>query len=507
MASWSPSLFSKFNPHTTGMMRRATRILAACDAARARCLPRGLLLAGAVGILTLTAGCAYFNTMYNARKAYRAAEEVPRMPDGSINRAAYASYDDVIEKCEALIAQHPDSKWVDDAILMMGKAHYRKNELDKAITRFNELQKDHPESELLGEAQMYLAKTLVAKDDPNQAVPLLQAVFERNPKNKFTDEILFLLGTNLVRIDQEKKALHYLEILAETYPNSTFRVDADLEIADLYLERGAYEKSLAVFRKLSGVKLSTDNLIRFLTKLAEAQVKIGRYPAALRTFTRLERFVVKDAEKASQMLYKGRALVGLDSLAAGIEIFEAVAVTYPRSIFSAEASYRLGSVYQEKLDSLDVAKAKFDQVPRQYSKSSYAPEAIRRSVSITKLQKLRESLGKGGGEDKAGVQFDLSEVQLFQFSDYEKALEGYNVILDQYPNSEIAPKAAYAVAYIYESLLKDPARARAAYLVVVQSYPESQQAVYARRYLGLKIEHDAPAAPDSLDSASKGEEP
>jgi TolA-binding protein len=389
----------------------------------------------------------------------------------------------------------------------MGKAYYRKSEYDEAITRLEQLQKDHPESDLLAEAQMYLAKTHVAKDDPDKAVPILQAVFERNPKSKLTDEVLFLLGTNLVRINEEEKALRYLEILAETYPNSTFRVDADLEIADLYLERGDYEKSLAVFRKLSGVKLSDDNLIRFLTKLAEAQVKIGRYPAALRTFTRLERFVVRDTEQASQMLYKGQALVGLDSVAAGIEVFESVLITYPRSMFSAEAAYRLGATYQEKLDSLEVAKAKFDQVPRQYSKSPYAPEAIRRSVSITKLQKLRESLGTEEGEDKASVQFDMSEVQLFQFSDYEKALEGYKVILDQYPNSEVAPKAAYAVAYIYETLLKEPAKARAAYLVVVQRYPESQQAVYARRYLGLEIEQDKPAAPDSLDSASKGEEP
>ncbi|MFQ5512204.1 MAG: tetratricopeptide repeat protein [Candidatus Krumholzibacteriia bacterium] len=481
-------------------MRRVQRIL------DRRARGAGFVLAAAV--VTLGTGCAFFNTFYNARKAYRSAEETPRAPDGSVNRAAHSAYDEVIEKCEALIANYPDSKWVDDAILLMGKAYYRKSDYDEAIARLDELQADFPESKLIDEAQLFQGKIYVAKDDPARAVPALERVFKRNPKTKYADEILFLLGTSLVRIDREPEALQYLEILAADHPNSTYRLDADLEIASLYLERGDYEKSLTVFRNLAGVKLSTPNRIRFLTRLSEAQVKIGRYKAALRTFRQLEKYDVDDLALASQLVFKAQALSGVDSLPAAIAMFETVTARYKRSIFSAEASYRLGVLYQEKLDSLDVAKARFDQVPRQYSKSPYAEEAIRRSVSITKLQKLKASLDKGEGEDKAGVQFDLAEVQLFQFADHEKALVDYQVILDQYPQSEYAPKAAYAIAYIYDSLLEDEEKARAAYLLVVTRYPDSQQAEFARRYLGLEPVRgvEGPPVPaDSLDSAQKSE--
>ncbi len=483
-------------------MSGASRIIEAHRRGRLR---RVLLVMVATIPIALGVGCAFFNTFYNARKTYRTAEEVPRTADGGITRTALTSYDKVIEKCEALIATYPDSKWVDDALLLMGKAHYRKSEYDLAIEKFEQLSADHPESNLLDENQIYLGKSYIAKDDPESAVPVLRAVFERNPKTKFGDEILYLLGTNLIKIEREAEALKYLEILADKHPNSTFRVDADLEIADLYLEQGDYEKSLAVFRKLAKVKLSVENDIRFYTKLAEAQVKIGRYPASLRTFKRLERYVVPDQDRASQLLFKGQALEGLDSLDAAIDVFETVASTYPRSRFSAEANYRLGVIYHEELDSLTVAKAKFDEVPRQYTRSPFAQEAIRRSVSLTRLQKLEESLDKEGGEDKAAAQFGVAEVQLFQLGNYQKALESYQVVLDLYPASEVAPKAAYAIAYLYGSLLEDEPRARVAYRLVVERYPDSQQAQHARLQLGFEIP-EGTDGDSSVDSA-KSDEP
>ena len=46
-------------------------------------------------------------------------------------------------------------------------------------------------------------------------------------------------------------------------------------------------------------------------------------------------------------------------------MYKNVASRFPRSMYSAEAEFKLGVLYQDKLDSLDVAQEHFDQVPRQ----------------------------------------------------------------------------------------------------------------------------------------------
>ena len=198
----------------------------------------------------------------------------------------------------------------------------------------------------------------------------------------------------------------------------------------------------------------------------------------------LDNFVIDPTIKAENELVRGRAYAGLEDVPEAIDAYTGVTTSYPRSKFSAEAFFRMGVIYQEKLDSLEVAQQKFDNVPRQYASSEFAEDAVARSVSISKLLRLQASIEAGEGENNAAVQFDLAEIELFQFKNYTKALAGYRRVLDEFPESDLAPKAAYAIAFIYDTHLDDPTRAREAYQAVVDRYPESQQAEFARSALG-----------------------
>jgi TolA-binding protein len=456
-------------------------------------LMTGMFLTAYVG------GCAYFNMFYNAKEAYRDAEATPRASDGTASRTAFAQYDKVIEKCQNLIRTYPDSKYVDDAILLMGKAYYEKGEYDDAILKFNELKENFPKSELNAEGQLFLGKAYFRKDNDEAAIKALETLYAQKP-NQFGDEILYLLGTLLIRQNREEDAVVYLEKLATKYPNSQYRIDADMGIADVYLQRGEYNKSLEIYKKLGTLKLSEENEIRYLRKLAETQVSMKRFAASMFTFRKLGKHTLQPTDEAQTLLLKGQAYAGLDSLQRAIDTYSSVAASYPRSAFSAEAGFRMGVIYQEKLDSLDVAKTKFDMVPRQYANSPFAEEAVRRSVSISKLLDLRANLGKGDVEGKAASEFDIAEVQLFQFSDYPKALAGYQTVLDSFPTSDLGPRAAYAIAYIYDVLMNDENKARSAYELLIAKYPESQQAEYARRFLNRPVNSsaDSSAAGDTL---------
>ena len=77
-----------------------------------------------VFLLILVSGCAYFNTFYNARKNYGKAvdliEENPDRPSSS--EAGYLN--DAIEGAARVLSFYPESRWADDAQLLIGDALY-----------------------------------------------------------------------------------------------------------------------------------------------------------------------------------------------------------------------------------------------------------------------------------------------------------------------------------------------------------------------------------------------
>jgi TolA-binding protein len=448
------------------------------SAAGRRQLAAGFILIA----VSLGGGCAYFNTLYNAKKLHREAQEIPRARDGTLSPQVNEKYKEVIEKCESVIANYPKSKYVDDAVLLIGTCLYEQGEYDDAIARLDELETTTNDEKVKAEGRLYRAKSYIGKGELEAAVPIVRQLVDENPK-RASDETFFLLGTSLVKMGNEADAVKYLEMLAKRYPGSIYRVMADLEVAEVYAERKEYDKSASVYSRLENVPMADSERVRYLRGLGKLYVEKGDFEKSIAALRSLDEIVIDPSEKAADKLVLARALAGLDSISVAIDTYKSVTATYPRSVFSAEAYYYLGEIYQNELDSLETAKLQFDQVPQQYAGSPFAEEAIDRSGAISKLLKARASLQSGEGGDPSATQFELAELELFQFKNYAKAIEGYRKVLDEFPDGDLAPKAAYAIGYVYDVHLGDAEKAKEAYELVLNRYPETQQAQYAREAL------------------------
>jgi TolA-binding protein len=446
-------------------------------------------------------GCAYFNKFYNAKKTFRDAQQIPLPRDGSLSQGQIQKYDEVIEKCQDLVTTYPNSRWVDDAVLLMGKSYYEQQNYDKAIQTLQALGEDLPDSELNEEAQQYIARSYLGMDKPEKALEVLSPFAEKYPDSRYEAVILYLLGTTSLRVGEEEKAVTHLETLAQRHPKSGFRLQADLEMAEIFLEKEEYDKSLSIYEKLVTSKLGEEDKIRCLMKLAETYVRLDMHEKALGVTSTIDQLVLQLEDKAVEQLLKAEAYMGIDSLDRAVDLYLTVGASYPRTKFSAQGNYHLGVIYQEKFDSLETAKGYFEKVPREYAKSPFAEEAIKRSSNISQLIRLQNSLGESGEEEKAFAQFSLAEVQLLQFNNADQALTLYHAILDTFPDSEIAPKAAYAIGYIYGTIIEDTLKAKEAYRFVLDRYPDTQQADYAHRILFGRAK-----PPAILDETSAGPE-
>ena len=109
--------------------------------------------------ILLFSGCAYYNTFYNAKKFYREAEKerqkrertqvVELSPEEQerlrrsgfgrgtdLNRASTTemqNYQRAVEKASKVLEFYPKSKYIDDAIMLLGECFYYRREYSKAL--------------------------------------------------------------------------------------------------------------------------------------------------------------------------------------------------------------------------------------------------------------------------------------------------------------------------------------------------------------------------------------
>jgi tetratricopeptide (TPR) repeat protein len=111
--------------------------------------------------------------------------------------------------------------------------------------------------------------------------------------------------------------------------------------------------------------------------------------------------------------------------------------------------------------------------------------------------------------EAAVARFRVAEIYLFQLDRPADAITYYESVVREHPTSGLAPKAAYAIAWIAENKTGDPVAAARAYRRVIEDFPGSPQAAAALEALG-RLEADGAGAreredgaPDSLGAAMR----
>lgn len=176
----------------------------------------GLALAGVgcSGSSFLGAGytnfTAYYNTFYNANKAFDEGMKSVASGDAPIDRRHYISifqqpgqgsnksFKKAIDKSASLLREHPDSKWVDDALILIGKSYYFQQNFVGAEQKFREV--IDAETELEGKARFWLARTLAAADRFDEAAQAITAgLGEQQDFGTWTDRLQLVRGQIAVR--------------------------------------------------------------------------------------------------------------------------------------------------------------------------------------------------------------------------------------------------------------------------------------------------------------------
>lgn len=131
---------------------------------------------------------AYYNTFYNAResfeKGYERVEDQQAAEQVDLNRylalfpegqsGTVREFETAIEKSADVLREHPNSKWVDESLMLIGKSYYFQQNYIGAEQKFREVR--GMATELEPEARFWLVRTLVASGRLGEAERVSTAV-------------------------------------------------------------------------------------------------------------------------------------------------------------------------------------------------------------------------------------------------------------------------------------------------------------------------------------------
>ncbi|MCD4690936.1 tetratricopeptide repeat protein [bacterium] len=109
--------------------------------------------------------------------------------------------------------------------------------------------------------------------------------------------------------------------------------------------------------------------------------------------------------------------------------------------------------------------------------------------------------------DEARAMFRAGELYLFKMGDADRALEYYAMVIDNFGETPLGPKAAFAVAWTHDRILGQPMLAAQAYQAVLDRYPGTDYALEASSALGVISTGPRRTDEEPTDGTDEGELP
>jgi TolA-binding protein len=347
-----------------------------------------------VAIIVFAQGCAYYNTFYNTKNLYKEAlDEQKRRTGDKPSSTEIQKYDKTIEKASKLLQFHPNSKYVDDALMILGECFYYKQEYLKAQRKFQELITIFPKSGLVPRAQLWLAKTNIELDDYAGAERVLKELQQREKKGEFFHQAQYFLGEIYFRQKRVLDAAEAFEAAVRKLGDKKMRAEAYMRLGECCVVLQQFDLAAGAFRRASST-FKNDVNFSFQARLKQTSAlkNYGRFDEALALlnvmlgeFSTHRDLPLVKLEIAECTLLQGK-------IEPAIKLYAAIIENHQRTEASAAAYFALGEIYERHLGDFNRAKESFDNVRRESARSEKATEAGDRSKAIGELIKIKENI-------------------------------------------------------------------------------------------------------------------
>ncbi|MDZ7374774.1 MAG: tetratricopeptide repeat protein [candidate division KSB1 bacterium] len=342
--------------------------------------------------LLLTSACAYYNTFYNAKQFYKKGEDqrLKRRAEKP-TQAEIEAYRKAAEKAGKVIQNYPKSRYVDDAILLMGKAFYWQEQIGSAQRKFEELLTYFPDSELAPEARLWLARCLLAQNEFAQAEETLNALLaESRTRGHVRDEAFYYLGELQYARGRYRDAIQAYSQAARRISDPELRTRCFFRLGESATHERDYALAADSYRRAAASTRTVEQRFDALLKYGLSLKEQGRYDQAIRVFERILRDGSMNRFWPDAKYQIADAAYAKGEVDYALRWLQSIVQEHPRTDAAANAHFLLGRLYLERYADYKTAKDHFDQVRSASSRAEVVPQAVALSQDLDQLLRLRE---------------------------------------------------------------------------------------------------------------------
>jgi len=431
----------------------------------------------------------------------------------SIPVSAIDAYSKVIDKSRRVLEEYPDTRYRKNALLLIGKAHFYRQEYRLAEATFQQFADEFGETYPF-ERGYWQAMVKWRQGKSQAALNALTSILDEPLSDDQKAQVHLSIAEIQLELNEDKLALENLLKGAELTRDADQRGQIYYRISVLAFDKQDYEMALSANKNviryaLSKKRIEEANLqiVRIHRLLGDWDVVMSEIKSILvdDRFTRIHGNLELELVRLYQMQ-------GKDDMAKNR--LESIIKDYARSENSAEAYYMLGEIAINEDWDLDEAEKQFSQVTREYRKSQYTPTANLRvkqiksykdsQTSITTLLETfvnteTDSVKSDSSaanevqtadlspnyESLANHYYNMGELVAFHFNRPTEAIIHFMEIIDSLPTTGQYIKSLFTAAYL-AAQQGDTTMAIALRDTLLDKFPRSEFADYMRKRYGME---------------------
>ncbi|HVP57023.1 MAG TPA: tetratricopeptide repeat protein [bacterium] len=451
----------------------------------------GLALAGGLG------SCAYYNIYWTASHEYQkatagqsSAEFWDPFEQKPLSGENLKTIDSCAKRCGKILLLYPKSKWVDDALVLMGNCFTLKGDYANALRKYEELLKFYPSSEYVDEAMYMEAYTRVLDGSPQQALASLQDMEDQVKAKLWREHILFLAARIFRKNGDCDGAIDYYRAYLKDFPEGRKATEVTLALADCLIKTDKQGEATGLLEPLAAKQGLAGSVAAI--KLGAAYRKLGEDDKALGIFRTLADKSLVDSVRARADIETAITLEGQGKPQDAVGVLT-TADSLGKASLGGEAQYRIGLIYEQRLGDFAKATTAYDDAGK--VATDYGKLAARRSLALKSVAKYEQVLSDSTVRDPdklAMNRFSLAETFLIDLGLTARAEAELRTLSDSLPTNTFTARSKLTLGSLLEA--RGDTTARIYYRAVIDSFPTTVYANIARSRLDMPL-IDVPEKP------------
>jgi soluble lytic murein transglycosylase len=347
---------------------------------------------------------------------------------------------------------------------------YKKRDFIQALEIFRSLEEKYPTNPLLPDALLMQGQALRGLQNWLEAALVFSKAAEVHPT--LADYALYYQGKVLKKAGQGGRSLEVFKSLVGLHPRSLLVSQAELKMAELYLQSGQYGEAAEVCTKLLGKNPKKDYPAQALIFLGQAKEGLGQWGEALQAFRELWlkyplHPLAKKAQGRWESLAKEKNLID-----------EKIA---PEALFRRSLQFYQSLLAQAALREMQrIEGFPPEAYPAQYTGERWIDELyFYRGMCFVRLKQYAKAVeafdlvvANSRADEMAEKSLFWMIRALFRLGRKGEALNTMALLQASYPQGALIDQAFYLKARIFEDQ-EDLPRAVSLYREMAEKFPQS----------------------------------